>query len=95
MPPLSDKELEERLTAAGNSLLQPPSPVEELLPLLDVSHPRSFYFLDFFMFASLNCLTFLLAFDFLSELFIFSHYSEYCSVCWVGNRCIFLYVLVC
>ncbi|KAI3472926.1 hypothetical protein Pfo_030352 [Paulownia fortunei] len=35
MPPLSDKELEERLTAAGNSLLQPPSSLDELLPLLD------------------------------------------------------------
>ncbi|KAG8375828.1 hypothetical protein BUALT_Bualt10G0140900 [Buddleja alternifolia] len=31
-PPLSHEELEERLTAAGNSLLQPP---DELLPLLD------------------------------------------------------------
>ncbi|KAK4415417.1 hypothetical protein Salat_2649100 [Sesamum alatum] len=35
MPPLSDKELEERLAAAGNSLLQPPSSLDELLPLLD------------------------------------------------------------
>ncbi|CAA0829368.1 Unknown protein [Striga hermonthica] len=36
MPPeLSNKELEERLTAAGNSLLLPPSSVIELLPLLD------------------------------------------------------------
>ncbi|GER51737.1 sister chromatid cohesion protein PDS5 homolog A [Striga asiatica] len=36
MPPqLSDKELEERLASAGKSLLQPPSSVDELLPLLD------------------------------------------------------------
>ncbi|PIN23151.1 hypothetical protein CDL12_04131 [Handroanthus impetiginosus] len=35
MPPLSDKELEERLSAVGNSLLQPPSSLDELLPLLD------------------------------------------------------------
>ncbi|KAL6498278.1 hypothetical protein OROGR_028675 [Orobanche gracilis] len=35
MPPFSDKELEERLTAAGKSLLQPPSSLDELLPLLD------------------------------------------------------------
>ncbi|GER35304.1 sister chromatid cohesion protein PDS5-like protein [Striga asiatica] len=36
MPPqFSNEELEERLTAAGNSLLQPPSSVFELLSLLD------------------------------------------------------------
>ncbi|KAL2237373.1 UNVERIFIED_CONTAM: Sister chromatid cohesion protein PDS5 [Sesamum indicum] len=35
MAPLSDKELEERLTAAGSSLLQPPSSLDELLSLLD------------------------------------------------------------
>ncbi|GFQ06805.1 sister chromatid cohesion protein pds5 [Phtheirospermum japonicum] len=35
MPPLSDKELEERLSAAGNSLLKPPSSRDELLPVLD------------------------------------------------------------
>ncbi|XP_057803846.1 LOW QUALITY PROTEIN: sister chromatid cohesion protein PDS5 homolog C-like [Salvia miltiorrhiza] len=35
MPTLSDKELEERLTAAGKSLAQPPSSLDELLPLLD------------------------------------------------------------
>ncbi|KAK6162104.1 hypothetical protein DH2020_001945 [Rehmannia glutinosa] len=35
MPALSDKELEQRLTAAGKSLLQPPPSPDELLPLLD------------------------------------------------------------
>ncbi|KAL3656099.1 hypothetical protein CASFOL_000495 [Castilleja foliolosa] len=35
MLPLSDKELEERLSAAGNSLLHHPSSPDELLPLLD------------------------------------------------------------
>ncbi|KAH6757885.1 hypothetical protein C2S52_023207 [Perilla frutescens var. hirtella] len=35
MPSLSDKELEERLATAGKSLAQPPSSLDELLPLLD------------------------------------------------------------
>ncbi|XP_075516326.1 sister chromatid cohesion protein PDS5 homolog C-like [Primulina tabacum] len=35
MPTLSDMELEERLTAAGNALLKPPSSLDELLRLLD------------------------------------------------------------
>ncbi|KAG8375987.1 hypothetical protein BUALT_Bualt09G0016200 [Buddleja alternifolia] len=35
MTPLSHKEREERLNAAGNKLLQPPSSIDELLPLLD------------------------------------------------------------
>lgn len=33
----SDKELEEQLLEAGNMLVDPPSSVDELLPLLDVS----------------------------------------------------------
>lgn len=33
----ADKELEAQLTEAGNQLLEPPSSVEDLLPLLDVS----------------------------------------------------------
>lgn len=37
MPPPSDKELEERLATAGKSLAQPPSSLDELLHLLDVS----------------------------------------------------------
>lgn len=37
----ADKELEEQLLEAGNRLLDPPSSVEELLPLLDV---RTLYF---------------------------------------------------
>ncbi|XP_051137192.1 sister chromatid cohesion protein PDS5 homolog C-like [Andrographis paniculata] len=35
MPTLSGKELEDKLAAAGNNLLQPPSSVDELLSLLD------------------------------------------------------------
>ncbi|XP_075518268.1 sister chromatid cohesion protein PDS5 homolog C-like isoform X1 [Primulina tabacum] len=35
MPTLSDMELEEQLTAAGNALSQPPSSLDELLRLLD------------------------------------------------------------
>ncbi|XP_073053728.1 sister chromatid cohesion protein PDS5 homolog C-like isoform X2 [Primulina eburnea] len=35
MPTLSDMELEERLTAAGNALFQPPSSLDEVLRLLD------------------------------------------------------------
>ncbi|KZV53754.1 cyclin-dependent kinase C-1-like [Dorcoceras hygrometricum] len=35
MPPLSDRELEERLSAAGNALYRPPSSLDELLRLLD------------------------------------------------------------
>ncbi|KAL1552219.1 sister chromatid cohesion protein PDS5 C-like isoform X3 [Salvia divinorum] len=35
MPSLSDKELEERLASAGKSLAQPPSPLEELISILD------------------------------------------------------------
>jgi hypothetical protein len=33
----SDKELEQQLLEAGNKLLNPPPPVDELLSLLDVS----------------------------------------------------------
>lgn len=33
----SDKELEEQLAEAGNKLLQPPSSLDELITLLDVS----------------------------------------------------------
>lgn len=33
----SDKELEAQLTESGNKLVEPPSSVDELLPLLDVS----------------------------------------------------------
>ena len=38
-PPMasSEKELEEKLLEAGNRLVDPPSSVEELLSLLDVS----------------------------------------------------------
>lgn len=35
MPPLSEKELEESLAAAGNTLLQPPTSPDELLSVLD------------------------------------------------------------
>lgn len=33
----SDKELEAQLLEAGNKLVDPPSSIDELLPLLDVS----------------------------------------------------------
>lgn len=33
----SERELEEQLKEAGNKLLEPPSSIDELLPLLDVS----------------------------------------------------------
>ena len=34
----SDKELEQQLLEAGNKLAEPSSSVDELLPVLDVSH---------------------------------------------------------
>ena len=40
MPSLSDKQLEERLTTAGKTLAHPPSSLDQLLPLLDVSYLR-------------------------------------------------------
>jgi hypothetical protein len=41
----SDKELEQQLLEAGTKLLSPPSSLDDLLPLLDVS---SIFFLYFF-----------------------------------------------
>lgn len=40
----SDKELEQQLMEAGTKLVNPPSSVDELLPLLNVS-PNFFFFL--------------------------------------------------
>lgn len=39
-----ERELEENLLEAGNKLLEPPAPVDDLLPLLDVSSPLIFFF---------------------------------------------------
>lgn len=39
----SDTELEEQLLEAGNKLIDPPSSVEDLLPLLDVSTLFQFF----------------------------------------------------
>lgn len=51
----SDHEFEEQLFEAGNKLLDAPSSVEDLLPLLDVSFEFPFTFFIFLFALNLLC----------------------------------------
>jgi hypothetical protein len=66
--PNSETELEERLKEAGNSLLNPPSSVDDLLDSLDVmSHHPFHLFIYLYMFALCACLFFFMFVDIVLE----------------------------
>lgn len=73
--PNSETELEERLKEAGNSLLNPPSSVDDLLDSLDVmSHHPFHLFIYLYMFALCACLFF----------FFFFMFVDIVLECWIG-----------
>lgn len=76
MPPLSDKQLEERLTAAGKSIANPPTSADELLPLLDVSPRPLLILLSTFRFYFLLRLLIILIMEFTAFMHCSARFSE-------------------